>query len=242
MSSTCTPCRRSCRGDDFFHTFELTMPRVPGRVIVEVDGVDGELHPEDNRRDCALGTQAPRDLRCRFVEFDDSEAFLLRWENAGVYDEILIYRDGSLAAKLRGTATSWTDSGAGLLSQPGLFEFHEYCVRARAGQSLSVKVVSECGKPPADLPFRRGDTNGDGTVNIADAVATLDTLFVGNGRFVCMDASDSNDDGAVDISDAINSLLVLFVGRGDIPAPGVEECGFDPTDDGVGCEQSVNCP
>ena len=61
--------------------------------------------------------------------------------------------------------------------------------------------------------FMRGDSNGDQTVDIADATFSLNTLFVaGSEDTRCLDASDSNDDGNFDISDAVFVLLYLFGG------------------------------
>ena len=73
-------------------------------------------------------------------------------------------------------------------------------------------------------------------------MSTLGTLFLGQGEITCQDACDSNDDGAVDISDAINTLGVLFLGNGIFPLPGMTDCGFDPTDDELGCDTFERCP
>jgi hypothetical protein len=61
--------------------------------------------------------------------------------------------------------------------------------------------------------FIRGDTNGNGTVELADAVTTLSSLFLGTKVLSCADAADSNDDGLVAISDAIHTLSFLIPGR-----------------------------
>ena len=81
----------------------------------------------------------------------------------------------------------------------------------------------------------RGDCNGDGTVNMTDAISTFESLFLGTFEITCNDACDSNDDGAVDIADGIATLGVLFLGNGIIPPPGINQCGIDPTDDEAGC-------
>ena len=53
-------------------------------------------------------------------------------------------------------------------------------------------------------PFVRGDINGDGTVNIADPVFLLSSLFVARSdQPTCRKAADVNDDGGLDISDAV---------------------------------------
>lgn len=90
--------------------------------------------------------------------------------------------------------------------------------------------------------FRRGDANGSGDVDIADAVFVLASLFVpGASPSSCADAADANDDGAVDISDAVRLLSALFTGSsGPLPAP-YPSCGPDPTADGLDCGSSP-CP
>lgn len=82
--------------------------------------------------------------------------------------------------------------------------------------------------------FIRGDSNGDGTLDISDPIRTLSYLFAGGVSIACLDAADANDDGAVDISDAIHSLSYLFTGGKDIPPPTIMS-GMDPTTDQLGC-------
>jgi hypothetical protein len=91
--------------------------------------------------------------------------------------------------------------------------------------------------------FVRGDPNGQGTVDLADAVTILMHLF-GGGRLDCNDAADVNDDGAVDIADAIWLLDYLFGGRLPLfPPRGVppDGCGRDPTPDTLGCDGYDPC-
>ena len=89
--------------------------------------------------------------------------------------------------------------------------------------------------------FRRGDANADGSVDIADAIATLGALFTGEGAILCNDAADSNDDGIVNISDAVATLGYKFGGDGPLPTPGAESCGFDTTDDDLTCRWDSPC-
>ncbi len=90
-------------------------------------------------------------------------------------------------------------------------------------------------------PFIRAECNGDGTVNIADAIALLNRLFPSSGESVeltCSDACDSNDDGTINIGDAISILLSLF---GPLTLPGPSACGPDLVEDDIGCSLS-SCP
>ena len=90
--------------------------------------------------------------------------------------------------------------------------------------------------------FRRGDCNGDGSLNISDAVASLLSLFGGGAPPNCQDACDSNDDGTLDVSDPVTLLGMLFSGFGDLPAPGPQNCGADPTSDALDCSTFSGCP
>jgi len=90
--------------------------------------------------------------------------------------------------------------------------------------------------------FRRGDTNGDGALDIADPVTALGRLFSpGAAPSACRDADDANDDGAFDIADPIRVLSTLFASGGPLPAPNAM-CGADPTPDTLGCASSPLCP
>lgn len=90
---------------------------------------------------------------------------------------------------------------------------------------------------PDDAPplFVRGDANGDGAVDIADAIATLLCLFLGQSM-KCEDALDANDDGAVDISDPLRGLEFLFR-DGSAPAAPFPDRGPDGTADDLGCSR-----
>lgn len=92
-----------------------------------------------------------------------------------------------------------------------------------------------------DARFRRGDANSDGGVDISDPITTLGYLFLGSDAPSCADAADTNDDGSVDISDAITTLSYLFSGGADVPLPGAEFCGADPTSDDLVCESYPDC-
>ncbi len=90
--------------------------------------------------------------------------------------------------------------------------------------------------------FKRGDTNQDSKVDIADAICLLGHLFglatdpCKEGVRRCFDSADANDDGAVDIADAIKVLghLFAYATTGDLPEP-FKACGLDPTEDSKDC-------
>jgi hypothetical protein len=77
--------------------------------------------------------------------------------------------------------------------------------------------------------FRRGDSNGDGTGDLSDAVFILTWLFQAGTTPPCQDAADGNDDGTIDLTDAVYVLTWLFQGGPEPPAPGPTACGPDTT-------------
>ncbi len=84
-----------------------------------------------------------------------------------------------------------------------------------------------------DDRFLRGDANGDGLVNVTDAVRVLLELFARDKRgAVCADAADADDDGTLDVSDALLTLNYLFR-RGRMPSPPHPTCGVDSSDDAL---------
>ncbi len=56
----------------------------------------------------------------------------------------------------------------------------------------------------------KGDANGDGLINVADAVAILEALFRGGDSLRCERAADMNLDDRLDIADAVSLLGFLF--------------------------------
>ena len=96
---------------------------------------------------------------------------------------------------------------------------------------------SEGGGPP---DYRRGDANGDATIDISDGVFILLWRFSGGAEPSCLDAADTNDDEQHDLTDAVFLLNHLFQGGPGPPAPGADTCG-QPATPSLGCETSA-CP
>ena len=95
--------------------------------------------------------------------------------------------------------------------------------------------------PPA-TPFRRGDVNGSGIVDIADGIAILNALFLEGSTGPCPRALDANADDGVDLADAITVLAYLFQGAPPLPAP-FPDCGTVPEQlsDPESCPSSPAC-
>ncbi|MGE3165636.1 MAG: hypothetical protein AB7O52_12070 [Planctomycetota bacterium] len=87
---------------------------------------------------------------------------------------------------------------------------------------------SDRGADEATVPFVRGDANGDGVLNLSDAVVLLAYLFSGQALQNCLDAYDANDMDTVNLADSVYLLGYLFSGGPPPPAP-FPTCGPDET-------------
>ena len=134
---------------------------------------------------------------------------------------------------VQGTAFTDNDVSRGV--------FFCYTVRAVSHeefQSLDSNEACASFQPNAFGFFKRGDTDGSGSLDISDPIYALSHLFLGNFQPECLDAADFDDNGTIELSDAIASLTFQFLGTEPPPAPGIDSCGFDPTPDGdveLGC-------
>ena len=81
------------------------------------------------------------------------------------------------------------------------------------------------------IVLKRGDADGNGTLEITDAIFGLNYLFLGQQTPSCLDAADANDSGKVDLTDSIYLLTWLFNDGRAPPPPGPMVCGRDPTPD-----------
>ena len=79
--------------------------------------------------------------------------------------------------------------------------------------------VSRVAEIYAETWFVRGELNGDGVVDISDAITLLSQLFIDPDTPITFIAADINHDDGVDISDAIYLLDFLFRGGPSISAP-----------------------
>lgn len=87
---------------------------------------------------------------------------------------------------------------------------------------------------PDAVGIRRGDANGDGTVDVSDVGAFLHRSSP-DSPVDCDDAADANDDGILDVSDIVHVLGYLFLGAPPPDDPGPDDPGPDPTEDLLGC-------
>ncbi|MCA8959551.1 MAG: hypothetical protein KDC38_03515 [Planctomycetes bacterium] len=150
------------------------------------------------------------------------------------------------------SAICWSESASAFLWKVGGAGGNLYSLDLAGNESLlgtldhnaTDMTLVAVPTPCVGVNFQRADANGDGGVDIADAVFILAGLFIpGSPGGDCIDANDVNDDGTADISDAVFLLSSLFIPGSAAPPPptaGVE-CSVDPTADALDCA-SYTCP
>ena len=73
--------------------------------------------------------------------------------------------------------------------------------------------------------FIRGDANGDGVVNVADAIWSLQEIFNNGPAGTCFDSKNFNGDLVYDIGDPIFLITYIFSNGTAPPTPGPINCG-----------------
>jgi hypothetical protein len=110
----------------------------------------------------------------------------------------------------------------------------EVLVKNTGQAAASIKVIAGAmSVGSAEPQFRRSDCDGNGAVQITDAIFGLNWLFMGGTAPTCKDACDADDNGKTDITDMVTTLLYLFLSGPIAPAPGPLACGPDPSSDAL---------
>ncbi|MEC9476953.1 MAG: dockerin type I domain-containing protein [Planctomycetota bacterium] len=91
---------------------------------------------------------------------------------------------------------------------------------------------------PPDVPFIRGNCNGDSTINIADAIWILNDLFQNGPSSTCAEACDVNQDDFLDSGDAIFIISYRLL-SGPAPSAPFPACGAE---EGADCVAVSTCP
>ncbi|NRA74323.1 MAG: hypothetical protein HRU16_00155 [Planctomycetes bacterium] len=197
-------------------------------IISIIDGMESD--PATVTVDMPIDSAtAPTDVAAT-VDADSCEA-MVTWISHGDYSALQVLLDGGEVA------TATPQDTLATISLPGA---GSYTIQVNATSSCGAALAGATTEASCAPRFRRGDQNGDGGLDISDALSLLGYIF-SNGPSNCMDAADANDDGAVDVSDAVRVLLHLFGNSGPLPAPH-GACGSDPTADALGCDFELGCP
>jgi hypothetical protein len=164
----------------------------------------------------------PADLHCA----GRGSGALLSWRADGGYEQVAVLRDGQEIATLPGGATSYQDT------PPSRDRTIVYSVLGRVGGHSGKN--SFCELPAVPAGFIRGDADSSGQMDLTDAIAVLNFLFLGGPPPLCDDAADADDSGEISITDGIRILGRLFLGDRELPAPS-DQPGQDPTPDLLSC-------
>ncbi len=87
--------------------------------------------------------------------------------------------------------------------------------------------------------FLRGDANGNGKLEISDAIYLLSWQVREGPPPPCLDAADTDDDGLITRADANLVLGYLIGGLETPPAPPFPEVDADLTEDGLDCQTGL---
>jgi uncharacterized repeat protein (TIGR01451 family) len=87
--------------------------------------------------------------------------------------------------------------------------------------------------------FRRADANGDGAIDLSDALFTVFYLF-GGRTTSCQKSLDFDGNGAIEVTDAVLQLGYLFL-NGREPAAPFLGCGTEPPGSDLTCTEYPSC-
>ena len=126
-------------------------------------------------------------------------------------------------------------------SSTGVFSFESPSGLLPSG-NLSVSSTGEVSEWVTEIiEFLSGDTNFDGTVNLADAIVLLSDVF-GSTTSPCPMVGDFNGDDETNIADAIYMIGWLFGDNQPPFGPTYPDCGFDPDRLIYDCDNPMPCP
>ncbi len=164
------------------------------------------------------------DLTCEQAE----QTVLLEWELPvlGTHTSLDVVRDGRVVVSLPPDSTSFIDEDP----QGGQ---RTYIVISRQGAMSATSNSCSLFMPDVQM-FLRGDQNGDGNLDLGDAIAILNHIFMSVPLGTCVDAIDVDDSGELDIVDPIRLVNYLF-NFGPPPEEPFPAAGFDPTPDEFLC-------
>jgi hypothetical protein len=112
-----------------------------------------------------------------------------------------------------------------------------------AGRTTLPRTLLDGFVTGASPAFRRGDPDGNGRINLSDALSILYFLFLRGTAPTCLETADTNDDGRLDPADGIAVLSWLFLRGPPLASPGTAGCGMDPEDSPayLGCDAYDGC-
>ena len=126
-----------------------------------------------------------------------------------------------------------------VVTPPGMGSVDVLAVNTDPAEIPAEEFASFLYEVGEDPLFRRGDANGDGRLNLLDAIAMFGYLHDDVAVVACEDAFDIDDSGTLDLTDPVVLLNYLFQPPSAPPAEPFRSCGVDVTEDLLGCAQGA---
>ncbi|MBN1441292.1 MAG: PD40 domain-containing protein [Planctomycetes bacterium] len=183
----------------------------------------------------------------RFLSFSSSADNLISGDTNGWTDVFVKKLEtGEIrpaSVDTEGNQAAGGDSGlSDLVDGGGMVLFESFATSLAGGDPVGAGDIFVRLDPWLE-PFRRGDTDLSGQVNITDSIAIFNYLFQGGAAPLCLDSADADDSGLLNLTDGVYISNYLFLAGPPPPDPGPWSCGTDPTPDGLVCETSgTACP
>jgi PKD repeat protein len=190
----------------------------------------------------AIGPGGARDTRARinYVQVDDELAANFNaFPTGGPAPLVVQFVDASRGSTIGSWSWDFGDGATSTESNPQHSYTRDgvYTVRLQVSGFAEISTRTRTdfirvGDVASEPVFLRGDANGDGRVDISDAIAILNSLFLGTFHIDCQDAADVDDNGRLELTDTIRILNFLFL-SGPPPEPPHPLPGVDPTPDSL---------
>ncbi len=164
---------------------------------------------------------------------------------SGVYEqggEVALTQHMNLGVAINDQTGIILDSGVGPIPDGVTFPEISIDLAHQNPQGSFIYSLHLVARPAttAKRNFRRADSNGDGKIDISDAVHILNWRFSGGAEPGCLEAADTNADARHDLTDAIFLLNYLFLAGKAPPFPGPDDCGA-PERPAFGCDSYTAC-
>lgn len=90
--------------------------------------------------------------------------------------------------------------------------YEYYFAMKTADEALNWSDISNIARATATNTFACGDVTGEGIVNISDAIAIVNYVFLGGDILNPIEAADANCDTIVNVGDAVYLTNYIFMG------------------------------
>ncbi|MBI4586358.1 MAG: hypothetical protein HY717_20305 [Planctomycetes bacterium] len=208
-----------------------------GTLILGDDGGGGNSRPPDVHE----LSYYPADLLVNVDDFDAPATLLATFESHGDSpNEFFSFDITAVILEFRGKDLGFRIK---LELDPDFSDFGSFGAGfgSLAHNYPRIEIKTDKALKKALKTFVRGDADGNGKMDLSDAMVTLRYLFLGESENLkCEKSADVDDSGALEITDPIFLLLHLFLG-GFPPVKPFPVCGLDTTGDPLTCKLFSTC-